>query len=267
VNFRKILSGTKPFLVFSILTLLTQIGRVVYLIVLVFSKKYRWNTVRAFIIFLGFYGVISFLIVPRIAPYFGRVQIPSTKYIQPASFISVLMNRNYVDLELEDYLERTEKKLEANNLFILYLDANFPFIDGFPLFPHLSHSDGKKIDISLLYKNTEGKIVQKVKSNSGYGVFEEPKTSELNQTEICKSKGYYQYDYPKYLTLGKINSNLEFAERKTKKLINVLLEDPVVEKIFIEPHLKQRLKLSHPKIRFHGCRAVRHDDHIHLQIK
>ena len=37
------------------------------------------------------------------------------------------------------------------------------------------------------------------------------------------------------------------------------------DNIFIEPHLKNRLKIGNNRIRFHGCKAVRHDDHIHFQ--
>ena len=49
--------------------------------------------------------------------------------------------------------------------------------------------------------------------------------------------------------------------------MNSILKQNEISKIFIEPHLKKRMNLKNPKIRFHGCRAVRHDDHIHLQIK
>ena len=36
--------------------------------------------------------------------------------------------------------------------------------------------------------------------------------------------------------------------------------------LLLEPHLKTRLKLEkYDKIRFQGCRAARHDDHIHVQ--
>jgi hypothetical protein len=51
-----------------------------------------------------------------------------------------------------------------------------------------------------------------------------------------------------------------------KKIIENILANSNVSKVFIEPHLKNRLNLNHSKIRFHGCRAVRHDDHIHFQI-
>jgi len=60
---------------------------------------------------------------------------------------------------------------------------------------------------------------------------------------------------------------LKFSEKGTKLLLERIIEFHPIEKIFIEPHLKQRLNLDHPKIRYHGCGAVRHDDHIHIQVK
>ncbi|WP_326494137.1 hypothetical protein [Ensifer sp. SL37] len=39
-----------------------------------------------------------------------------------------------------------------------------------------------------------------------------------------------------------------------------------IEKIFVEPHLAQRLGVEAGSIRFQGCRAARHDDHIHMQV-
>jgi len=46
-----------------------------------------------------------------------------------------------------------------------------------------------------------------------------------------------------------------------------ILQQPNLGKVFVEPHLKTRMKLVDSKIRFHGCGAVRHDDHIHIQLK
>jgi hypothetical protein len=40
-----------------------------------------------------------------------------------------------------------------------------------------------------------------------------------------------------------------------------------IERIFIEPYLAARLGVSSPLLGFQGCRAARHDDHIHIQIK
>lgn len=131
----------------------------------------------------------------------------------------------------------------------------------------MSHNDGKKIDISLIYETKKGIITSKQKSISGYGVFVNPKTNEYNQIEICKEKGYFYYDDKKYLTFGKINRDLIFFKKGTKKLIEKLLSHKDLSKLFIEPHLKKRMNLKSPKIKYHGCQAVRHDDHIHIQSK
>lgn len=40
-----------------------------------------------------------------------------------------------------------------------------------------------------------------------------------------------------------------------------------VERVFIEPYLAARLGVSSPMLGFQGCRAARHDDHIHVQIR
>ena len=171
--------------------------------------------------------------------------------------------------EINDAVQKAADEFEVryNEIYIFYLDANFPFFDGFPLLPHLSHNDGKKIDLSFVYEDEDGVISHKQKSNSVYGAFENPLPSEINQTDNCEQAGYWQYDYSKYLTFGKKNNDLRFSETGTKELISVLLSQSQWGKLFIEPHLKQRLNLTDSRVRFHGCGAVRHDDHIHIQLK
>jgi len=39
-----------------------------------------------------------------------------------------------------------------------------------------------------------------------------------------------------------------------------------VAKILLEPHMVKRLGVASPLIRFQGCRAARHDDHIHVEV-
>tara|TARA_R110002073_G_scaffold89852_8_gene212586 strand:- start:17247 stop:17867 length:621 start_codon:yes stop_codon:yes gene_type:complete len=205
--------------------------------------------------------------VPGIAPLFGRVKITNKESINSRTFFTKLLNRNYVSPKMHSAL--TDISLKINKMYpgiqLIYLDANFPFSDGFPLLPHLSHNDGNKIDISFIYDDENGRISNLKPSNSGYGFFEKPTKEETNQTEICKNQGYWQYDYPKYLTLG-TNSKLQFNSKATKKLIELIINNATTEKVFIEPHLKTRLHLANSKIRFHGCKAVRHDDHIHVQV-
>lgn len=255
-------------LLFVFLTIVTQIGGIVYLLSLIISKKLNWNIkFKPFILFIGLYLISTLLIVPLIAPFYGRVKVKHTEKIKPANYLTVLLNRNYVRSELNNLLVHTEKELNGSNIEIHYLDANFPFLNNFPLLPHLSHNDGKKIDISLIYETKNGEITNKQKSISGYGVFEDPKFNEYNQIDKCLQNGYFKYDYPKYLTFGKINKDLIFSQKGTKKLISSILSYQNLEKLFIEPHLKKRMRLTHAKIRYHGCRAVRHDDHIHIQLK
>lgn len=246
---------------------MTQIGGFVYLLSAVISKK--WNKklkYKTLIIFTSLYFFSTFLIVPLISPVFGREKVKHSEKIKPTNYMTVLLNRNYVRPKLNELLNNTGKKLNGTNITIHYLDANFPFIDKFPLLPHLSHNDGKKIDISLVYETKNGVISSKKKSVSGYGVFETPKSNEYDQVNKCLKENFL-YDFSKYLTFGKINKDLFFSEKGTKKLIKNILKSRDLGKVFIEPHLKNRINLKNKKIRFHGCGAVRHDDHIHLELK
>lgn len=213
------------------------------------------------------YLLFTFAIVPIIAPFFGREPIHHTKNICPTNYMTVILNRNYVRPTMNRLLSNTEKKLKGSGVQLHYLDANFPFINGFPLFPHLSHNDGKKLDLSLVYETKKGKMSNLKKSMSGYGDFSGPTENEEDKISFCKKEGYFQYDYPKYVTFGKINQDLIFSEKGTRILINAVLKNKSLGKIFIEPHLKQRLNLTDSRVRYHGCTAVRHDDHIHIQLQ
>jgi hypothetical protein len=247
------------------LTVLTQIGGIALIIGIIASKyiKFKFNTIA---IFICAYLVLTFFLVPIVAPFFGRERVEITDSIKPTSCLTILLNRNYVRPEVNDLLAATAKNLPAA-FEIRFLDANFPFINQFPLLPHLSHNDGKKIDISLMYQTKPDILTNLKPSRSGYGVFVEPTDYEFNQTNACKEMGYFQYDFPKFLTLGSINSEIVFSPTHTKKLIQELLNSKNVEKIFVEKHLVSRMKLNDPRIRFQGCQAVRHDDHIHIQVK
>ena len=263
-----ILKITTQILLFSFLTIVTQIGGIVYVLSIILTKKWRWNSnFKPIVVFIGLYMISTLFIVPVVAPIFGREKIKHTDRIQPTNYMTTLLNRNYVRPELNDLLVQVEKELEGSHIEIHYLDANFPFINKFPLLPHLSHNDGKKIDLSLIYETKSGAITNQQKSISGYGVFEDPKPNEYNQIDKCIKNGYFQYDFPKYVTFGTINRDLVLSEKGTKRLINSILKNRNLGKLFIEPHLKKRMNVTHHKIRYHGCRAVRHDDHIHLQLK
>ena len=184
--------------------------------------------------------------------------------------MTCLLNRNYVRPELKQIAFDVAK--EMNDKFpgttIHYLDANFPFIDKFPLLPHLSHNDGKKLDFAFCYRDTKtGEPTNECPSFIGYGISEEPLPGEKNTADFCADKGFWQYSILTKIMSHNTPTEFTFDNEKTKELVNLIAIQPAIEKIFIEPHLKTRLQLTSEKIRFHGCQAVRHDDHIHFQVK
>lgn len=237
--------------------------------ILLIKRRVNKKRLKRIGIFAGLYLITTLLIVPNVAPIFGREKIKETKFLKAHSFFYKLANRNYVRPELNKTLNEIAAEFEKKNngIRMIYLDANFPFIDKFPLLPHLSHNDGKKIDVSLIYENTNGQLTNKKPSISGYGIYEKPMANEYNQNSVCKNRGNWQYDFPKYLTLGTINKEIEFSENGTRELAQLILKQKTIGKLFIEPHLKKRLNLTNGKVRFHGCQAVRHDDHIHFQLR
>mgnify|MGYP001071810172 CR=1 FL=1 len=250
-------------IIIILLTVFTQIGGLIWIFALLLSVKLKK---KKRYIFPVLYLIFNILIVPPIAKQFGREQLPVLfGNVKPRNIVYPLLFRNYVTCELRNVLENSSENLKQNHIKITYLDANFPFMNGFPLLPHLSHNDGNKIDISFMYIEKNGRSTNKKPSISGYGAYI---NSELNYTSnSCLENGYWQYDFPKYLTFGTIH-DLKLDKKSTTALIKEFLSKKSTQKIFIEPHLKASLGLnSEEKIRFHGCQAVRHDDHIHLQVK
>lgn len=252
------------------LTILTQVGGIVYLIVVFITRKQKEKRkIKRLGLFAIFYLFVTFLLIPLTAPVFGRERVKETHLLSTHSFFYKLLNRNYVRPELNEALQQISNGLNQKHqgIKVIYLDANFPFFNKFPLLPHLSHNDGKKIDITLIYQLQNGELTNKKPSVSGYGVYEGPKLNEYDQVSICKSKGNWQYDFPKYLTLGTINKEVSFSEKGTRDLVRETIKQSNIGMVLIEPHLKSRLKLNYNKVRYHGCHAVRHDDHIHIQLK
>src|SRR5690606_13650985 len=151
--------------------------------------------------FIFLYLFSTFIIVPYFAKILGREKIKETEIIKANTFFTKLLNRNYVRPELNNTLQKISLDFgkKHNGIHLVYLDANFPFLDKFPLFPHLSHNDGRKIDLSLIYQLENGGITNKKPSISGYGAFESPLTNEIKQYELCRNQGYWQYDFTKYL--------------------------------------------------------------------
>ncbi len=275
----RLLKVISAIILFCLLTVLTQVGGLVYLLsILTYKLTDKWTSnsylkaTYRFTSFLALYCLTTFLIIPVIAKPLGRVSLPltETNHLQPLNILTCFLNRNYVKPELKQTAFEVAKQM--NDKFpgttTNYLDANFPFIDKFPLIPHLSHNDGKKLDLAFCYLDTKtGKPTNECPSFIGYGICEEPGPDEKNTADFCADKGYWQYSLLTKIISQDAKRNFTFDSKKTKELINLFTTKSAIGKIFVEPHLKTRLHLTSDKIRFHGCQAVRHDDHIHIQLK
>jgi hypothetical protein len=275
--FIKILLGL---MFFSFLTIVTQVGGIAFLISIltfgIIEKRLnrRWTRVTAKVLsFATLYLIFTFVIVPLTAKPFGRVPLPlfESNNLRPANMWTVLLNRNYVRPELRQATFYVARKMNDRypGTVVNYLEANFPFIDKFPLLPHLSHSDGKKLDVSFYYLDAKtGERTNEVPSWLGYGVCEEPRPGEYDRPAACAQKGYWQYSFmSRNIISQEKKDDYPFDPERTKDLVNFYIAHKSIGKILIEPHLKTRLGLISNKVRLHGCNAVRHDDHIHVQLK
>ncbi len=234
------------------LTVMTQLGGLAWLIGLPFKRR--------FLVFVLAYTVLS-LSAYWVAPSFGRVPIPchSGGAYQMQSKMYCMLNRQYVVPELQAVL--VDLAADMNQKYpgtkTLILDGSFPYFTGFPLLPHLSHDDGHKVDIAYYYSGPAGYKAGVTKSPIGYFAFED------GPTDCPKRRLTLRWD----LTwLQGLWPDLRLERDRMINALNVLRDDIRVKKIFIEPHLREKLGVRSAKFRFQGCRAARHDDHIHVQL-
>jgi len=235
------------------LTALTQIGGLAWLAALPFRR--RWLAFP--LVYAGLSAATLWL-----APFAGRVPLPclGDGPLRSHSFLFCAMNRHYVTPEMRALaLDLAEAMATARpGTVTTTLDAGFPFLAGFPLLPHLSHDDGEKLDIALYWQDAEGRY-QPARSKSPIGYW-----GYAEGAAACP---------PRWLDLRwdmeALNSALpdwRLEPERTEATLSWLARDQRVAKILVEPHVSELLNPDDPKIRFQGCRAARHDDHIHLQL-
>jgi len=271
----------KSILIFVLLTVLTQVGGLIYLVykpVGGYIRKNQAVRLKSRLLrlgsFLTLYLLATLFLIPPVARHFGRAPLPwkasETTPIAPRNLFYPLANRHYADPALIDLVSDAGRKLQESypTLQLLYLDAGFPFWDGFRLFPHLSHDDGRKLDLCFLYadERTE-ELTNRTPALLGYGASEAPREGERDQPAHCAEKGYWQYNLLQRITPVLGAKHLRFDKTANRLLLQLLARHSRTGKIFVEPHLEERLRVTgYRKIRYHGCQAVRHDDHIHIQL-
>lgn len=265
---------------FALLTTVTQIGGIAMLIgwllvrLLGRSRIGGWRRFGAVAAaFLAVYAVLTLFVVPPLAALLGRVPLlcgfSAERGYAAASPIYCALNRNYVDPRMAALLARLARHMaEAYpGTRTLYLDANLPFINGFPLIPHLSHDDGRKLDLAFYYADGSGAYLPGVaRSPVGYWAFEKP---DPRDAPACpKTSGFsLRWDME---WLQPLLPDFRLDTDRTRAALNWLVSagrEFGVERVLLEPHLAKRLGVSSPLLRFQGCQAARHDDHVHVQIR
>jgi hypothetical protein len=66
-----------------------------------------------------------------------------------------------------------------------------------------------------------------------------------------------------------VRRDLSLDTARTGAMLKWLVEQGPghgVRRILLEPHMAARLGVTSPLIRFQGCRAGRHDDHVHIDV-
>lgn len=252
----------RPFahlVIIVLLTVVTQIGGVVWFAAL-FIARGRGRLVF-FAVAVVLYGA-AWGGARVVAPMFGRQAIPCFQ-VEPgqpsaAHPFFCLANRTYVTPDLARHLDGLGVYMETRfpGTHVRVLDGGFPF-GSVPLLPHLSHGDGRKVDLALWYEGGG------LRSPIGYFAFEQP---ESGAPELCgQTRGLtLRWDLAWFQPLWPENP---LDETRTGAALSWLAQNaPLGGKVFVEPHLVRKLGDAHSAIRFQGCRAARHDDHIHVQI-
>lgn len=138
-------------LAFIVLTLLTQVGGVIFIVAVLIAHWLTPRTLQGWrraalttVIFVVLYQGLSATVVPALAAIGGRVPLPcyteTGHSFAAGSRLYCILNRNYVDARLVALLTEMSRAIDRAypGTITLYLDGNFPFVDGFPTRPTTS---------------------------------------------------------------------------------------------------------------------------------
>lgn len=189
-----------------------------------------------------------------------------TGALQPVSGVYCKRDRHFVAPAVKKVLSKVAAELAVAypGAVVRYMEASWP--SGVkPMPPHLSHGDGRQIDLALFYQDRRGKGLARPPRAAGppiapgYGAYEPPRRE---QERVCVGdRGHHDRPDPPATRAWRLD------EARTADLIRRLIAEPQVKRVFLEPHLKSRMGFGgEPKVRFAGCGAARHDDHLHVDF-
>ncbi len=278
----RVLSWTLYVLIVATLTVLTQVGGGI----LLFSTLIVWSIfpigrlgyIKAFathlLAFAVLYAAICALLIPPLAQINGRVALQcfaSDRYAYAAlSRLTCLLNRHYAVPEVDAALKRMSRDInEAQpGTVVAYLDVGFPFLNGFPVLPHLSHRDGRDIDLAYFYLGPAGRYLPgEARSPIGYLAFEQPAAD--TKLPCAEQRGGVTLRWDLTWLQSYFSAYTLDRARTAEMLTWLVMEGPAhgVSGLIIEPHMSERLGVHSKLIRFQGCKAARHDDHVHVDFE
>ncbi len=275
---RRCAHGAGLLAVAAVLTALTQIGGVVFLLALVLvglaRRRIRPRHFHLPLAFVVLYALASAALVPPLANLGGRTALPcallaSNAPVDALSGLTCVLNRHYTTPAVAAMLAALARDLDRDlpGSRVRYLDAAFPFGLGLPLLPHLSHGDGAKIDLAFLYRDTDGRhLAGRARSPLGYWAFEEPRAGD---PAPCRGRDDLLTLRWDIAWLQPLWPDRPLDTTRTAALLAWLAgpgREHGVSKILLEPHLARRLGVEADVVRFQGCRAARHDDHVHVEV-
>lgn len=196
----------------------------------------------------------------------GLVTLPcdGSTPLEPVKDRYCRLDRHFVTPAARDALVAAAEAVAARypGEVLRFMDASGR--DGVkPFPPHLSHGDGRQIDLGLYYTDREGRPLADFPDTTRHGGYWPAEPPRPGEQIACPEGRVGRAEKPD----PPANRPWRLDEAKTRMLVEVLVADPRVRRILIEPHLERRLGLwGHPKLRFAGCQAARHDDHLHVDF-
>ncbi|MEZ5758256.1 MAG: hypothetical protein R3D86_08545 [Emcibacteraceae bacterium] len=274
---RSVLGVFLAILAVFLLTVITEIGGVILWFSygfgeIIANRKQGYQSLFTTGTFLLVYAISTTVAVPFVAPLFGRVALncfaTEAHPYQANSVLFCALNRNYVQPHVKSILEGLADHMADKfpGTVVSYLDANFPFANDIPLLPHLSHNDGKKLDVALFYKDQDSGIPLSKGGGWMIGYWNFSPSWHYEKKQVCANEGALRW---KFAWLQSIFSDLALDLDRTSEMLNHLSlgnASKSIQKIFIEPYLVEILNVQSDKMKFAGCGAARHDDHVHFEV-
>jgi len=253
-------------LLIAVLTVLTQIGGLVWLILWLLVRGAGRRVLAFAVLYPASVAATTF-----IAPSFGREALPCFEQdgLAPRSLIFCAFNRHYVTPELRLLAETLARDVDAEfpGAVTRYLDASFPFPVGLPLLPHLSHVDGRQLDLTFFYDFSRT-VPGITPSPIGYRGALEPHAED---PAACRDPHRTPISFGlDWLAPFERTDHLTLDTERTSFMLRWLAEEAQkggIETMLLDPDLRRRFALPPEVVRFPGCRAVPDPDHVHIEVR